>query len=196
VLQFLDATTRVCKWGRAQWSSGLPLQRLSVRLDSASVVSVFHLSPAVERQRYACNRPWRPIGLWDIEAPTFSTQSAHRYYCLRILLFSWEEEHWNRNCWCEISSSHECNFLLGCDIAYSSRNVSRNLLPPSLFHPENGSSIFLWIICMFSCTTHKSIVSMDWESGFDCLLFSIASRRAVTSMHSPIQTVPGAISSL
>jgi hypothetical protein len=26
-----------------------------------------------------CNRPWRPIGLWDVEAPTFSRQSAHRW---------------------------------------------------------------------------------------------------------------------
>jgi hypothetical protein len=24
-----------------------------------------------------CNRPWRPIGLWDVEAPAFSRQSAH-----------------------------------------------------------------------------------------------------------------------
>jgi hypothetical protein len=28
---------------------------------------------------YPCNRPWRPIGLWDIEDPTFSRQSAHRW---------------------------------------------------------------------------------------------------------------------
>jgi hypothetical protein len=28
---------------------------------------------------YPCNRPWRPIGLWDVEAPTFSIQSAHRW---------------------------------------------------------------------------------------------------------------------
>jgi hypothetical protein len=27
----------------------------------------------------ACTRPWRPIGLWDVEAPTFSRQSAHRW---------------------------------------------------------------------------------------------------------------------
>jgi hypothetical protein len=27
-----------------------------------------------------CNRPWRPIGLWDVEAPTYSTQSAHRWW--------------------------------------------------------------------------------------------------------------------
>jgi hypothetical protein len=25
------------------------------------------------------NRPWRPIGFWDVEAPTFSRQSAHRW---------------------------------------------------------------------------------------------------------------------
>jgi hypothetical protein len=28
---------------------------------------------------YPCNRPWRPIGLWDVEAPTFFRQSAHRW---------------------------------------------------------------------------------------------------------------------
>jgi hypothetical protein len=28
--------------------------------------------------RYPSNRPWRPIGLWDVEASTFSKQSAHR----------------------------------------------------------------------------------------------------------------------
>jgi hypothetical protein len=26
-----------------------------------------------------CHRPWRPIGLWDVEASTFSIQSAHRW---------------------------------------------------------------------------------------------------------------------
>jgi hypothetical protein len=28
---------------------------------------------------YPCNRPWRPIGLWGVEAPTFSRQLAHRW---------------------------------------------------------------------------------------------------------------------
>jgi hypothetical protein len=28
---------------------------------------------------YPCDRPWRPIGLWDVEDPTFSRQSAHRW---------------------------------------------------------------------------------------------------------------------
>jgi hypothetical protein len=31
------------------------------------------------RYIYPCNRPWRPIGLWDVEVPTFSGQSAHRW---------------------------------------------------------------------------------------------------------------------
>jgi hypothetical protein len=33
----------------------------------------------VARYSYPCNRQWRPIGLWDVEAPTFSRQSAHRW---------------------------------------------------------------------------------------------------------------------
>jgi hypothetical protein len=32
----------------------------------------------VKGKSYPCSRPWRPIGLWDVEAPTFSGQSAHR----------------------------------------------------------------------------------------------------------------------
>jgi hypothetical protein len=27
---------------------------------------------------YSCNRPWRPIGVWEVDAPTSSRQSAHR----------------------------------------------------------------------------------------------------------------------
>jgi hypothetical protein len=27
----------------------------------------------------SCDRPWRPIGLWDVGAPTFSRQPAHRW---------------------------------------------------------------------------------------------------------------------
>jgi hypothetical protein len=32
-----------------------------------------------KRWSYSCNRPWRPIGLWDVEAPIFSRQSVHRW---------------------------------------------------------------------------------------------------------------------
>jgi hypothetical protein len=33
----------------------------------------------VKRRSYPCNRPWRPIGLWEVETPTFSRHSAHRW---------------------------------------------------------------------------------------------------------------------
>jgi hypothetical protein len=36
-----------------------------------------------KRQSYTCNTPWRHIGLWDVEAPTFSRQSAYRWWWLQ-----------------------------------------------------------------------------------------------------------------
>jgi hypothetical protein len=30
-------------------------------------------------ERYPCNRLWRPIGLWGVEAPTSSRESVHRW---------------------------------------------------------------------------------------------------------------------
>jgi hypothetical protein len=38
----------------------------------------WHLSPS-QWLKLPCNRPWRLIRLWDVEAPTFSRQSAHRW---------------------------------------------------------------------------------------------------------------------
>jgi hypothetical protein len=32
-----------------------------------------------KKYSYPRNRPWRPTGLWDVEAPTFSRQSVHRW---------------------------------------------------------------------------------------------------------------------
>jgi hypothetical protein len=31
------------------------------------------------KESYPCSRPWRPIGLWGIKAPTFCRHSAHRW---------------------------------------------------------------------------------------------------------------------
>jgi hypothetical protein len=39
-----------------------------------------HIQASGKRKSYPCNRPWRPVGLWDVEAPTFSGQSAHRWW--------------------------------------------------------------------------------------------------------------------
>jgi hypothetical protein len=35
----------------------------------------------IKKVKYPCNRPWRPIGLWDVEDPTFSRQSVHSWRC-------------------------------------------------------------------------------------------------------------------
>jgi hypothetical protein len=31
------------------------------------------------KESYPCNRPWRLIGFWDVEAATFSRQSGHKW---------------------------------------------------------------------------------------------------------------------
>jgi hypothetical protein len=33
----------------------------------------------LKKKSCPCNRPWRPIGLWDVKDLTFSRQSAHRW---------------------------------------------------------------------------------------------------------------------
>jgi hypothetical protein len=33
----------------------------------------------IKSKSYLRNRPWRPIGLWDVKDPTLSRQSAHRW---------------------------------------------------------------------------------------------------------------------
>jgi hypothetical protein len=43
---------------------------------------------------YPCSQPWRPIGLWNVEAPTFSRQSAHRWRYVLVTHYPQE------NSWC------------------------------------------------------------------------------------------------
>jgi hypothetical protein len=45
---------------------------------SGLTVTVFDTADCIHKS-YTCNRPWRPIGLWDVKAPTISRQSAHRW---------------------------------------------------------------------------------------------------------------------
>jgi hypothetical protein len=44
-----------------------------------SVLRKFRLLSCKRRWSHPCNKPWRPIGLWDVEAPTFCRQSARRW---------------------------------------------------------------------------------------------------------------------
>jgi hypothetical protein len=43
------------------------------------VIEKITFSKKEKRQSYPYNRPWRSIRLWDVEAPTFSRQSVHRW---------------------------------------------------------------------------------------------------------------------
>jgi hypothetical protein len=53
---------------------------ISQRLPTAERPVTVHSDRAkVKGKSYPCNRPWRPIGLRDVEASTFSRQSAHRW---------------------------------------------------------------------------------------------------------------------
>jgi hypothetical protein len=48
-------------------------ERLLENMKAASIAGL-------RRRLLHCNRPWRPIGLWNFEAPTFSRQSAQRWW--------------------------------------------------------------------------------------------------------------------
>jgi hypothetical protein len=47
----------------------------AVTSSAAEVVTLSKVKS--KKQSYPCNRPWRPVGLWDVKDPTLSRQSAH-----------------------------------------------------------------------------------------------------------------------
>jgi hypothetical protein len=55
---------------------------------------------------YPCNRSWRPIGLWDVEACTFSRQLVHTHSS-EVVRFT----HWQPFTPRKISRTHFCNRL-------------------------------------------------------------------------------------
>jgi hypothetical protein len=62
------------RWSKEIWQNTKSLLPYVTEFRSyRTTLLILHLS-------YPCNRPWRPIGLWDVEAPTFSRQSAHRWW--------------------------------------------------------------------------------------------------------------------
>jgi hypothetical protein len=54
-------------------------QAITITLDHKCFHICLILCNDDNRWSYPCNRPWRPIALWDIEAPTSSRPSAHRW---------------------------------------------------------------------------------------------------------------------
>jgi hypothetical protein len=47
-----------------------------------------HIVKEAEKKNYPCNRPWRPIGLWDIEVPAFSRVGSQMVVRLSALCAS------------------------------------------------------------------------------------------------------------
>jgi hypothetical protein len=56
-----------------------PYSRFSRQEHISLNITVFWDITLSKKWIYPCNRPWRPIGLWDVEAPTFFRKSAHRW---------------------------------------------------------------------------------------------------------------------
>jgi hypothetical protein len=47
---------------------------------SDSSIALYHIAwHKTPFLSYRCNRQWRPVGLWDVEAPTLARLSAHRW---------------------------------------------------------------------------------------------------------------------
>jgi hypothetical protein len=57
--------------------------RISCSRDSnprPTSLSPWHPTSSRKKKTTPCNRPWRPLGLWNAEAPTFSRQSAQIWW--------------------------------------------------------------------------------------------------------------------
>jgi hypothetical protein len=50
-----------------------------IRKDTKIMRQMARSSPRIEKYSHPRNRPWRPLELWDVEYPTLSRQSAHRW---------------------------------------------------------------------------------------------------------------------
>jgi hypothetical protein len=90
VLKMIDLNCKLCAahfWSRF-FSASVRNQRYSVSLYSNSSlqnVNIYctHFWRTLDMRHVSAwnlsrNRPWRPSGMWDVEAPTFSKQSANR----------------------------------------------------------------------------------------------------------------------
>jgi hypothetical protein len=80
----IQASNRIVPQSRPRRRSSTSLQihwaysLIILPFDAIAMCSLNYWQPK-KRQIFLCNRPWRPIGLWDVETPTYSRQSAHRW---------------------------------------------------------------------------------------------------------------------
>jgi hypothetical protein len=117
------------------------------------------------------NRPWRPIGLWDIEDPTLSRQSAHR---------------WRHGCQPYTPADHYCpvtsllsfwySFLLeaewtpGPSAAGRIRQIEKNHSPHRVSNPRSSSLWHSTLTIMQPCTPFFYIQSLKISKKYDQLI--------------------------
>jgi hypothetical protein len=62
------------------WRRVMSFTHEALRREDKNTVDYFcSLRKDKKRWSYPCNRPWSPIGLWDVEAPTFSLENRLTY---------------------------------------------------------------------------------------------------------------------
>jgi hypothetical protein len=68
---------------RVVTASGAPTESMQIKHQLLQCANMFMqeqcILVTVKRYGFPLYRPWRPLGLWEVEAPTFSRQSAHRW---------------------------------------------------------------------------------------------------------------------
>jgi hypothetical protein len=78
---FIYNNCMICKYSKKDVSYLQLMGKVDKLLKDTSMwhFYLFNIVPTGERWRYPCKRPWRPIGLWDVEIPTFFGQSTHAW---------------------------------------------------------------------------------------------------------------------
>jgi hypothetical protein len=78
-----------------QWLFYAALQRHCESKPSSRCASAADVS-------YPCNRPWRPIGLWDVEDPIFSRPVVFNLFCSRTPRYNFSWTLYPQSCCCII----------------------------------------------------------------------------------------------
>jgi hypothetical protein len=81
VILFTECHRRVSSilvWSRVQVSTGRPTVFTKIHCYIPQGLAEEAGRRFLPHSLLSCNMPWRPIGLWGVEAPTSCTQSAHR----------------------------------------------------------------------------------------------------------------------
>jgi hypothetical protein len=68
------------QWSELEWKIRTAWECYKLNITLSKMETYLYrstMNTGTVKVNYPCNRPWTPIGLWDVEAPTFSRQLAH-----------------------------------------------------------------------------------------------------------------------